>query len=384
MGRSSVRERHLISVESATIAFDESGYAPTTAPASLLGFVDHAPEIVTLDNLRNAVMTGLKFVVDVPPDRTRLLRVAGAGDRDELHRTPDRSVGEPVLDAVREGEGQVALLPALSRRCPHPRLVAAKPDSASARTIGQIGLALTTAASGLIPQYQSGGLVIGDVDRILNRPTNHAWIDPWVAYLRGRGVRFAMGGAGLAQLNVARGRITGARLTTGSTVESDWYVAAMPIDRLKPLLSPELVSADPTLAGIHQLQDDWMVGIQYFLSRRSELPPGHIAALGTPVGADGPVPGAALEGRLLPQVRRRSRERLPVHRHLGVGEAGGDPVRKACEAVHQAGDRPGGVGADEPGDERRWTKDPELRGHRDMVARSRDHVVAEHRQRDPR
>ncbi len=56
-------------------------------------------------------------------------------------------------------------------------LVAAKPETASARTIGQIGLALA-AASGLIPQYRSD-LVRGDVDRILDRPTNQAWIDPW-------------------------------------------------------------------------------------------------------------------------------------------------------------------------------------------------------------
>ena len=124
-------------------------------------------------------------------------------------------------------------------------------------------------------------LVRGDVDRILDRPTNQAWIDPWVTHLRTRGVRFVMG-AGLARLDVGGGRITGARLTTGQIVEADWYVAAMPIDRLKPLLTPELLDAAPSLAGVPALQDDWMVGIQYYLRRRSDLPPGHIAALGTP------------------------------------------------------------------------------------------------------
>ncbi|SDU85006.1 hydroxysqualene dehydroxylase [Gordonia westfalica] len=280
VGRSNVRERHLISVESAMIAFDESGYAPTTAPASILGFVDHAPEIVTLENLRNAMMTGLKFVVDVPLTElaffvSRELVMATSCNERRIGQWENQSWMQFVKAKGKSRAYQRYLVGALTRA-----LVAAKPESASARTIGQIGLALTTAASGLIPQYESG-LFHGDVDRILNRPTNHAWIDPWVAHLRSRGVRFVMG-AGLAQLDVARRRITGARLTTGTTVESDWYVAAMPIDRLKPLLSPELVSADPSLAGIHQLQDDWMVGIQYFLSRRSELPPGHIAALGTP------------------------------------------------------------------------------------------------------
>ena len=33
------------------------------------------------------------------------------------------------------------------------------------------------------------------LDRILDLPTNEAWIDPWVAYLKSRGVRFVMGQA---------------------------------------------------------------------------------------------------------------------------------------------------------------------------------------------
>ncbi|MEO9329863.1 hydroxysqualene dehydroxylase [Gordonia aurantiaca] len=280
VGRSNVRDRHLISVESAMIAFDESGYAPTTAPASLIGFADHAHQIATLDNLRNAMITGLKFVVDVPLTEltyfvSRELVMATSCTERRLGQWENQSWMQFVKAKGKSRSYQRYLVGALTRA-----LVAAKPDTASARTIGQIGLALATAASGLIPQYRSD-LIRGDVDRILNRPTNHAWINPWVAHLRNRGVRFVMG-SGLAQLNVGGGRITGARLDTGQTVEADWYVAAMPIDRLKPLLSPALLDADPSLAGIHALQDDWMVGIQYFLRRRSDLPPGHIAALGTP------------------------------------------------------------------------------------------------------
>ncbi|UCZ91670.1 FAD-dependent oxidoreductase [Gordonia sp. WA4-43] len=280
VGNSNVRDRHLIDVESAVIAFDDAGYAPTTAPASIMGFVKHANEIVTLDNLRNAFMSGLKFVVDVPPPElaffvTRELIIATSCTERRIGQWENQSWMQFVKSKGKSRAYQRYLVGALTRA-----LVAAKPDTASARTIGQIGLALATSATGLISGYDAG-LVHGGVDRILNRPTNHAWIDPWVAHLRGRGVRFEMG-TGLARLNLTRGRISGAQLTSGAPVDADWYVAAMPIDRLRPLLSPELVTADPSLAGIHALKDDWMVGIQYFLSRRADMPPSHIAALGTP------------------------------------------------------------------------------------------------------
>ncbi|HCS58014.1 MAG TPA: FAD-dependent oxidoreductase, partial [Gordonia polyisoprenivorans] len=108
-----------------------------------------------------------------------------------------------------------------------------------------------------------------------------AWIDPWVAYLRRAGVRFEMG-EGAAAFEVGDKQITGVHTSSGRRVDADWYVAAMPLDRIRPLLGSAVLGAAPELSGISRLQDDWMVGIQYFLSRRSNLPPGHIAALGTP------------------------------------------------------------------------------------------------------
>ncbi|AZG48497.1 hydroxysqualene dehydroxylase [Gordonia insulae] len=275
-----VKDRHLINVETAVIAFDESGYAPTTAPASIMGFVDHAPAILELDNLRNALTTGLKFVVDVPPHElayfvTRELIIATSCEERRLGQWEKQSWMQFVKAKGKSSGYQRYLAGALTRA-----LVAAKSHTASARTIGQIGLALATSATGLIGQYDAG-LVHGGVDRILNAPTNHAWIDPWVAYLRTRGVTFVMG-EGVADFQVSRGRVTGARLRSGGNVAADWYVAAMPLDRLRPLLTPSVVAADPSLARIRRLEDDWMVGIQYFLSRRSDTPPSHIAALGTP------------------------------------------------------------------------------------------------------
>ncbi|MCF8609133.1 FAD-dependent oxidoreductase [Gordonia sp. HY285] len=279
-GGGNVRSRHLVNVETAVIAFDDAGYAPTTAPTSAIGMLEHAGPIVDLDNLRNALTTGLSFVRDISP-----LELAYFVNRELIFATScdERRYGQWEKMSWREFVKADSKSPAYRRYLAGAltrALVAAKSETASARTIGSIGLALATSATGLVPQYGTGP-INGGVDRILNAPTNHAWIDPWVAYLKRRGVTFATN-QGVAAFEYAGGQITGARLTSGAAVDADWYVAAMPIDRLGPLLSPALLAADPSLRGIGKLNDDWMVGIQFYLSRRSVLPPGHIAALGTP------------------------------------------------------------------------------------------------------
>jgi uncharacterized protein with NAD-binding domain and iron-sulfur cluster len=283
-GGGNVRDRHLINVEGAVVALDEPGYAPVTVPQSVDGFVQHAPAIADLENLRNTLMTALKIAGDVPVAELaffvqRELIIATSCEERRIGQWEKQSWMEFVKAKGKSSAYQKYLVSALTRAT-----VAAKPDMGSARTIGQIGLALVTSATGLISQY-AGTIVGGGVDRILNLPTNHAWIDPWVAYLRGRGVHFVMGQAATA-FDVQGGQITRALVSDGSgatsAVTADWYVAAMPLDRLKPLLRTALLSAAPSLEGINNLVDDWMVGIQYFLSRRADVVPSHIAALGTP------------------------------------------------------------------------------------------------------
>src|SRR5918996_1433428 len=66
---------------------------------------------------------------------------------------------------------------------------------------------------------RTGGLILaqivfdltragGRADRVLDAPTNEAWIDPWVAHLRGRGVDVRLGTPAQG-LTVRDGRITG-------------------------------------------------------------------------------------------------------------------------------------------------------------------------------
>ena len=61
-------------------------------------------------------------------------------------------------------------------------LVAAQAKAASTKTIGDLGVQLLFNVSE--PDISS--------DRVLNGPTNDVWIDPWLAYLRGRGVDYQL------------------------------------------------------------------------------------------------------------------------------------------------------------------------------------------------
>ena len=156
-------------------------------------------------------------------------------------------------------------------------LVAAKETIASTRTIGNMGEAFVYNMMG---RGNDGAL-----DRVLDLPTNEAWIDPWMTYLRGRGVRF-VSGQRLVRYDVEGGRIAAAILAdnkgTTSRVESDWFVSAMPVERVVPTLTPDVLELDPGLNGLKTLFADWMVGIQFYLRESVDITKGHITFLDSP------------------------------------------------------------------------------------------------------
>jgi hypothetical protein len=133
----------------------------------------------------------------------------------------------------------------------------------------------------------------GAADRLLNAPTNEAWIDPWVAHLRSLGVRFVsahrvaelqMSGGTVASVTLQPTDATGAAsgAATGA-LDADWFVCAMPVEQMVRLLSPAVLAADPSLGRLTKLTTDWMNGIQFFLNRPPEVPiRGHVAFLDTP------------------------------------------------------------------------------------------------------
>ncbi|MGW5312747.1 hydroxysqualene dehydroxylase [Nocardia thailandica] len=259
---------NLVRVEGTVAGFE--GQAPIFLPVELGGVTQLTPEL-----LQNSLVGAFGFVPQLPPHElaffAKQMLVWFTSCRERRFGQWEYVTWEQIMHA----DGKSAayrkyLVNALTRIT-----VAAKPHLSSARTIGTIGEALVLAGSGLVPEYSGG------VDRILNRPTNAAWIDPWVAHLRALGVRFVLG-QGAAALHLSDGRVGSVRLSGGATVTADHYICAMPVDRTVPLLDPAVLAADPSLEGMSRLISDWMVGIQYYLRTPTEIPEGHIAALGSP------------------------------------------------------------------------------------------------------
>lgn len=125
----------------------------------------------------------------------------------------------------------------------------------------------------------------GEPDRVLNAPTNEAWINPWIAHLRSLGVEFRTGW-GVRDLRLAGGRITEAVLQDASgarqSVTADHFVSAMPVEHARPTWNAQVRAADPRLARCDKLQTDWMTGIQFYLTEPTPIIHGHINHIDSP------------------------------------------------------------------------------------------------------
>jgi uncharacterized protein with NAD-binding domain and iron-sulfur cluster len=155
-------------------------------------------------------------------------------------------------------------------------LVAAKADLASTKTIGDIFVQL------LFDIVEPGP----SSDRVLNGPTNEVWIAPWLDYLVAQGVRYHLG-AQVTAIGCAQGRIQDVTVRTGQTqrkVTGDYYISALPIEDLVPLLTPAILAADPSLANLPELAQatSWMNGIQIFLTEDVPLAHGHTIYVDSP------------------------------------------------------------------------------------------------------
>jgi uncharacterized protein with NAD-binding domain and iron-sulfur cluster len=155
-------------------------------------------------------------------------------------------------------------------------LVAAKARRASAKTIGDIFVQI------LFDILQPGV----SADRVLNGPTNDVWIEPWLAYLRERGVRYHLD-AEVRAIECERGVVRGATIASGQrtfAVSADHFVAALPVERLAELLSPDMLAADPSLANLHELTEyvEWMNGIQFYLREDVPVTSGHVIYVDSP------------------------------------------------------------------------------------------------------
>lgn len=156
-------------------------------------------------------------------------------------------------------------------------LVAARAQSASTRVGGSILLQLLY---GMITPGSS-------TDRLLNGPTNDAWIDPWLADLRERGVNYHLQSP-VTAINVdTGGRVESITVTQDGQardVSGDIFLAAVPVEVMDRLLTPEILRLDPTLHSIRLLARDvaWMNGMQLYLNAVVDIDHGHSLYVDSP------------------------------------------------------------------------------------------------------
>jgi geranylgeranyl pyrophosphate synthase len=156
-------------------------------------------------------------------------------------------------------------------------MVAAHAETASTRTIGNTFIQLLLdVIDPLIPTS----------DRVLDGPTNQAWIYPWLQHVRALGVTY-MKETEVQQIRCQGGRIAGVLVRNGDrteVVEGDHYVCALPVEQLARLLTPDLLRADPGLEGVRSLTADsleWMNGVQFYMRRPVSMVHGHMIHVDT-------------------------------------------------------------------------------------------------------
>jgi uncharacterized protein with NAD-binding domain and iron-sulfur cluster len=147
-------------------------------------------------------------------------------------------------------------------------LVAIQPKQLSTRTGGYILLQF------LYNFATPGGNAL---DRVLNAPTNEAWIDPWLTYLHSRGVDYHQN-AVVSAIHCEGQRITGVTVNENgkpAEVTGDYYLAALPVDVIQPLISDTMKTADPQLAKLANVHTASMNGILFYLKKDVPIVRGH-------------------------------------------------------------------------------------------------------------
>jgi geranylgeranyl pyrophosphate synthase/uncharacterized protein with NAD-binding domain and iron-sulfur cluster len=150
-------------------------------------------------------------------------------------------------------------------------LVAAKARKASARTVGDMFMQMMLTF--LDP-------TAGSTDRLLDGPTNLVWIDPWRRYLESSGVQYIRQ-TEVEEIICDNGRISGVAVRQRgkrSVLHGDYYIAALPIERIAPLVNGPMLAIDLTLSNVRTLAAnvEWMNGIQFYLRRDLPIAHGHV------------------------------------------------------------------------------------------------------------
>ena len=152
-------------------------------------------------------------------------------------------------------------------------LVAAQAKFASTKTGGNVFLQL-------IYNMTDPGV---NTDRVLNGPTNERWLNPWMTYLKQKGVKYHLGHEAI-KIEMNGAAIGAVHLVDDKQqplqVSGDYYILATPVEAAAALVekSDGVVDADAVLGYLGELATNvsWMNGIQYYLNQDVAVSNGHV------------------------------------------------------------------------------------------------------------
>jgi uncharacterized protein with NAD-binding domain and iron-sulfur cluster len=155
-------------------------------------------------------------------------------------------------------------------------LVAAKPKEVSTKTGGDILLQLLFLM----------GEPKAHPDRVLNGPTNDAWLFPWRDHLKQIGVEYHHGHE-ITKINTSGGKISSVEFNHDgdqTIVTGDYYISAVPVEVMNKMITSDILNIDPSLIFVHTLAPDtaWMTGIQYYLTDEVDITMGHVMYTDSP------------------------------------------------------------------------------------------------------
>jgi uncharacterized protein with NAD-binding domain and iron-sulfur cluster len=154
-------------------------------------------------------------------------------------------------------------------------LVAAQAQQISARTGGLILCQL------LLDMMRAGGRI----DQVLDGPTSEVWIQPWLRYLRKKPNVAFHNNSTVAGIHCDGKRITGVTIQGSGApqhIVADYYVVALPVERLRELVSSAMRAAEPRLVALSRLVVRWMNGAMFYLHKDVPVVNGHVLFIDSP------------------------------------------------------------------------------------------------------
>lgn len=218
---------HLVSAREIMIA--RAGLAPAVLPAK----IPTTPE---------DWLTGFQLLftgIGVPDEELlffaeRLFRLARSCPERRDTEFEKLSWWDYVGAANRSDAYQKLLAQGLTRS-----LVAMRAEEGATRTVGYILLQL------LYGVFDPNGF-----DRLLSGPTSDVWLTPWVNHLRRLGVRFEPD-ATVQEIRASDEGVCSVVIRSGDAlraITADYYVSALPIEVMAPLVNGSLAASEPSLA----------------------------------------------------------------------------------------------------------------------------------------